>query len=29
MQLSEEAREAVEELYTELDGELFNVEVTA
>ena len=29
MQLSEEAREAVEELYNELDGELFNVEVTA
>ncbi len=29
VQLSEEAREAVEELYTELDGELFNVEVTA
>jgi len=29
VQLSEEAREAVEQLYTELDGELFNVEVTA
>lgn len=29
MQLSEEARDAVEELFTELDGELFNVEVTA
>ena len=29
MQLFEEAREAVEQLYTELDGELFNVEVTA
>ena len=29
VQLSEEAREAVEELYNELDGELFNVEVTA
>ena len=29
VQLSEEAREIIEELYTELDGELFNVEVEA
>jgi hypothetical protein len=29
MQLSEEASDAVEELFTELDGEVFNVGVTA
>lgn len=29
VQLTERAHEAVEELYNELDGELFNVEVTA
>ena len=29
VQLSEEARAAIEELYNELDGVLFNVEVTA
>jgi hypothetical protein len=29
MQLCEEAREVVEELYAELDGKAFNVEVTA